>query len=280
MERKSPAAHLDRSVFVVGPHRSGTTLLYEILGRHPHLGYLNNANRRFRNFPLLARLMTGTVFQDRPMEAQKFWDRFWTGKDDVMGSEEATDEAVAWYRETIGKILSLRGARRFVAKYPRLSLRLHWIDAVFPGALFVHILRDWRAVVNSSLKRRAQRERHGGGRWYGVRIPGWQEMGDLPPEIVAGRQYLFVTRTLERDGPGFGGRFFTVRYTDLCRGPVETLKKIADRCDLEWSPRFEKGIPRNLRSANHKWRTDLDPAKVERIRAEDPEFFAAHEEEE
>ena len=42
---------------------------------------------------------------------------------------------------------------------------------------------------------------------------------------------------------------------------------------------FEKQIPRDLVSANYKWREKLDPACLERIRAEAPDFYAQHEEE-
>ena len=38
---------VDRPIFIMGPHRSGTTLLYNILAAHPDVGYFNRANRRF-----------------------------------------------------------------------------------------------------------------------------------------------------------------------------------------------------------------------------------------
>jgi hypothetical protein len=88
---------------------------------------------------------------DQPMESQPIWDRFWNCEHDEMGANDATPESVSWYRKTVRRVLRLRNAERFLAKYPRLTLRLDWIDAVFPGALFVHIIRDWRAVVNSTL---------------------------------------------------------------------------------------------------------------------------------
>ena len=61
---------------------------------------------------------------------------------------------------------------RFVAKYPRLSLPVGWLDALFPDALFVHLKRDWRAVVMSTVKRERKRKAYS-ERWFGVRIPGW-----------------------------------------------------------------------------------------------------------
>jgi hypothetical protein len=277
MKEKSIPVEVDHPIFIVGPHRSGTTLLYNMLSRHPDVGYFNIANRRFPSFPLLAHIITYFGMPDQPMESQPIWDRFWNCEHDEMGANDASPEAVSWYRKTVKRVLQLRNAKRFLAKYPRLTLRLDWIDAVFPGALFVHIIRDWRAVVNSTLVRRHQRESKGGG-WYGDRIPGWKEMGDLPPEIVAGRQYHYLTKTLESKETNYPGRFIKVYYTKLCKYPVETIRYIADKCDLSWTEDFEKGIRRDLQSMNYKWRTQLDPSKIEKVRAENPEFFSRHEE--
>ncbi len=268
---------IDRPIFIVGPHRSGTTLLYRTLSKHPDVAYFNLANRRFRSFPVIAHVLTRLGMEDAPRELQRIWDRYWTGEDDVMGAQDATPEAVAWHRKMVKRVLRLRGAGRFLAKYPRLSARLDWIDAVFPGALFVHMVRDWRAVVNSTLTRRRKRDAKVGP-WYGDRIPGWKEMGELPPEIVAGRQYRFLTETLEEQGPRYEGRFLTVRYAEFCRNPVETVRDIARHCGLEWCAEFEETVPLTLRSANYKWREQLDPSQVEMVRSEAPEFFARHEE--
>ena len=82
------------------------------------------------------------------MEAQPIWDRFKRRDDDVMTADDISPKEIAWFRNLIVKVLKLRNAERFLAKYPRLSLRLPWLDAVFPGAIFIHMTRDWRAVVN------------------------------------------------------------------------------------------------------------------------------------
>jgi hypothetical protein len=268
---------VERPIFIVGPHRSGTTLLYNVLSKHPDIGYFNVANRRMPSFPFLAHVMTRMGMPDRPMESQRIWDRFWNSEHDEMEANDATAEAVSWYQDTVSKVLRLRHAKRFLAKYPRLSLRLDWIDAVFPDSLFVHIIRDWRAVVNSTLVRREQRESKGGG-WYGDRIPGWEAMADLPPEIVAGNQYRYLTKALENKEADYPGRFFKVFYTKLCAQPVETIRYIADNCSLSWSEDFENSIPRNLESRNYKWRTQLEASMIERVRTEDPDFFSRHEE--
>jgi hypothetical protein len=251
------------------------------LSRHPDVGYFNVANRWLRPFPTLAHLATRWGMKDRAVEGQAIWDLFWRQEDDVMEAEHATEEARAWYGRTIGRILDLRGASRFLAKYPRLSLRMDWLDALFPDCYFVHIIRDWRATVNSTVVRRSRREdrshpKHGG--WFGMRVPGWTEMGDLPFEIAAGRQYRTTTKWIEQKGPTYPDRYMQVWFGDLYRDPAHEVRKIAKFCHLPWSDGFEAAIPRGLKAGNQKWRTGLDPAMIETIRAEDPEFFESHEE--
>jgi len=269
---------VNRPIFVVGPHRSGTTLVYEKLAKHPDVGYLNRANRRLPAHPLVAHLLTrlGLAMRDKPMEAQSVWDRFRSRDDDVMGAEDATPAVSAWYRRLASRVLAARGASRFLAKYPRLSVRLAWLDAIVPDAVFLHVTRDWRAVVSSTVARKRKRDAREGG-WFGVRIPGWTDLTGLPHEVVSARVYRHVTRVLERDGPTYGDRYVRVGYERLCRAPLEVFREVAESFDLGWSPRFEESLPTSLRSANFKWRQELDPAVVERIRVEDPEFYGAHE---
>ncbi len=60
--------HVDRPIFIVAPHRSGTTLLYRLLAEHPDVGFYNPANRRWRNFPRLAHLRTRLGGADKAVE--------------------------------------------------------------------------------------------------------------------------------------------------------------------------------------------------------------------
>lgn len=268
---------IHRPLFILGPHRSGTTLLYRKLAKHPDTGYLNRWNRRLPRLPGLAHLLTRLTGRDLPMEAQNVWDRAHRGEDDRRTAGDLSDGEAARLRGLVESVLSLRNATRFLAKYPRLSLRLSWLDALFPDAIFLHLRRDWRAVVSSTVERRKKRERRGGG-WFGVRVPGWRRLHGRHHAIVAGRVFREVTAVLEEEGPAYGDRYFTVDYERLCAEPRETFLEIADRCDLRWTADWERVVSRPLRSANGKWREKVAPGMIDHIRAGDPDFFARHEE--
>src|SRR5262249_42080443 len=53
-ERDLDAVPIDRPVFVVGCHRSGTTVLYEALAAHPDVACFTNASNLLPQVPLLS----------------------------------------------------------------------------------------------------------------------------------------------------------------------------------------------------------------------------------
>lgn len=281
-----PAAHgsrrhwrhvsIDRPIFIVGPHRSGTTLLYEMLGRHPELGYFNRQDKRWPSSPRLAAWLTRLTGHDQPMETQPVWDRFKQGGGDAMTAADAPPEVADWIRARVDSTLRARRASRFVAKYPRLSLRLEWLDAIFPDAFFVHVQRDWRAVVNSSVNRQAKRALRGGG-WFGVHIPAWEGMDELPMDAVATRQFVYVTEVLEAAVQRFAGRVLPLRYETLCREPVATLRELLRRAGLPYPDGFERTVPTDLRNANFKWRGQLGEERVAELREEAPTLLSRYE---
>jgi hypothetical protein len=268
---------IDRPVFIVGPHRSGTTLLYGILSRHEHVGFLDRNNHRFPASPRIARALSTVLRTDpKPVEAQKFWDYLWPGPDDMMDAADLTNEQKKFHISVITRVLTQCSRSRFIAKYPRLSLRVGWLMALFPDARFLHMSRDWRAVVSSTLQRKVKREKRGGG-WFGVRIPGWQEMLDVPHELTAGRQFRVATKALEADALRLPDRFYRLDYVDLCREPERIVREVAEFCELPFSQAFQSTLPHDLKSRNDKWKQTLEPAMIETIRSEDPEFYARYE---
>jgi hypothetical protein len=72
-------------------------------------------------------------------------------------------------------------------------------------------------------------------------------------------------------------RFFRVDYVELCGDSERIIRDIAQFCDVPFSPAFQAFLPRDLKSRNDKWKQNLDPAMIERIRSEDPDFYARYE---
>ena len=96
--------------------------------------------------------------------------------------------------------------------------------------------------------------------------------------MATARIFRAITETLEREAARFEGRFHRLSYGELCRQPIDTVKNLAAKLGLPWTPEFEATVPTDLKSADFKWRERLDPSLVERLRSEAADFFARYEE--
>ena len=116
-----------RSIFILGVGRSGTTVLGTILALHRDVGYLN--------------------------EPKALWHAA-LGDDDLIGSYSDRPGRYRMTRSDAGArpvrrlhhyyraFLWLSGSRRVVDKYPELLFRTDLIDAAFPGARKILLLRN------------------------------------------------------------------------------------------------------------------------------------------
>jgi hypothetical protein len=166
---------IDRPIFLLGVPRSGTSLLQDILCTHPQLAYITNTMHQFRRSfcaaeDLRKRLRldfrgeryVGDGVEVRPGSANEGhafladWraiDPFALDYVDVR-VEDLSDAEVERVRSTIRKVIWCFGgsATRFFNKNPELMLYLDQLQRLFPGACFVHLVRDPRMCANSMLK--------------------------------------------------------------------------------------------------------------------------------
>jgi len=240
------------------------------------VGYFNRANRKFMHFPRLAQFLTHIgLYADHPRESRTIWDIFHQGADNaVLDAADVRPGEAEWFHGMVTGVLAARGAKRFVAKLPSHSVRVPWLNAVFPDAIFVQALRDWRAVVSSTMVKRAK---DFDGQWFGVQAPGWRDAAGLPPEMGAAWQYRVSHEILEEQAPRYEGRFIQVWYEDLCLDPVPVMKGVAEACGLSWTPEIEAALPGDVRPPSDKWKSVVLPHMVEKIMAEHGEVLSRYE---
>ena len=91
--------------------------------------------------------MRFTTSFEIPHEAGLFWNRWikksWAKAKDVTISE------YEGLRNTIENLLIRKAKKRFLSKSPAHSIKIEYLNEVFPGAIFVNIIRDGRPVVCS-----------------------------------------------------------------------------------------------------------------------------------
>jgi len=205
-------------IFVVGPPRSGTTLLFEILDRSPATSSLGR-------------------------ESHLLWDMFHPVSDSFCRSQalrpsDATDRerrVLSWC------IHAIAGDRRYLDKLPRNALRVEFIRAVLPTAWIVSITRDGRDVTSSLMTAwRSGRpfgpstpppipleiSGYAGNTWQFIVPPGWEEYatGRSLAEVCA-FQWIAANRAILEAREALGReRWADVRYEDLVSRPRETVE--------------------------------------------------------
>ena len=233
---------VDRPIFILGPGRSGTTLLYQCFTSHPAVGFFNRANKKWPNHPRIAHTMTKLgLYADSARESKDLWNRFRTHWDhDQMEADEVTEPVRSWYQQRIQQVLRARGATRFAAKFPSHSLRVPWLNAVFPDAIFVQCIRDWRSVVSSTI---AKAKRDFPGQFFGVAAPGWKDVVETPLHMKSSWQYARVHEYMETQSTLYGDRYVKLFYEELCEQPMQVLEDLFTKCGLEWSEQVKEALP-------------------------------------
>jgi hypothetical protein len=170
---------IDRPVYVTALPRSGTTILTEMLERHPDLtchrysDFPNVWTPYWRNYLLektrkQAPKMEERAHKDRiqvsndsPEAVEEvLWMSFFpalhdAGVDNVMDGKVLNRKFDSFYREHILKLLAVRQANRYLAKGNYNVSRIRYILTLFPEAKFLIPVRDPVNHVASLAKQHA-----------------------------------------------------------------------------------------------------------------------------
>lgn len=266
---------IDRPIFLVGTHRSGTTWLGSLLGRAPEVAYW--------------------------IEPRQVWSYGNYAKpDDLLTENDVTPQISAHIRSRFYRFANRAGKRRFCEKTPNNCWRIKFMHKIFPTGKFVFIVRDGRAVFRSTeeikqtsanwnrvwsrLKESSMKEfpayldripwmlnKLTGGKMrnWGVRPPGWKEwIETYSDEQISALQW---THTISYAAKAFeelpSENRIKIRYEDLVTSPTEHGRTIAKFCELDDIDSFETLVRQSaLPSSNFKWRDELSEDLLDSIR--------------
>ncbi|MBU1865443.1 MAG: sulfotransferase [Actinobacteria bacterium] len=236
-------------LFIVGHWRTGTTLLHELLALDDRFAYPTTYQCMApRHFLVTRRMMTrlgGLLLPEhRPIDGMRLrWDlpqedefalcvqglpslyAGWAfprrGGDGptLDPAEMPGEEGRRWRAALLGflQAVTLGDGRRLVLKSPAHTARAATLAEMFPGASFVHMVRDPYVVVPSALE-------------------AWRRMADslglqtgCRPDLEDHLMGVFeaMYRRFEEDRKRIGpGRVVDVRYEDLVADPVAVMARI------------------------------------------------------
>jgi hypothetical protein len=274
-----------KPIVVVGTGRCGSTFLHRVLARHEELGWLSTFNEvvpgqpalsafsRLYEWPLPMRVKHAKAFP-KPFEAYRFWEHYLPGfsrRDQPLTAGDVPEDGIEPVREATGRVLRFHGRPRLLVKVTGWS-RIAYFDRLYPNALFVHLVREPRAVVSSWVQ----------AGWLDVTSPpdseGWQ-WGEVPvPYLEAwrdlgGGSLLSAALKIRLDlddiaanMPLFPERCHELSYEDLVSSPERTLRSLCEFCELEWTPRFGQVVGGlSFYDSTGKWRRHLSDEDGDRV---------------
>jgi sulfotransferase family protein len=237
-ERDQALEWLRRPVFICGHHRTGTTLLNDLLDGHPELVVLPNEATYFASFGYAARSRPSPQCVDRFVAdwIARFVDpnyepHFRLGRSGLAGSPSVlfSRRLLGWHtvllkawpsRAPFALLLSLvaafsdlasasgsAGRRLWVEKTPRNE---HHVDrfAVFRDARFIQLVRDPTATLASLLE-----------------LHRASEVGEVDAAVQA-RNIARSLRLAQVNMRRLPERYLVVRYENLVRDPAGEMERV------------------------------------------------------
>jgi len=285
---------VDKPIFIIGNIRSGTTVLYNLMSLHPDVCWFSNLSDRFPALYGLAfahRLLDAPTFLKLQAQAiafnRRMFPRFnfvpWPDEGDRIYHEYSgfgrsrdgvetriNDEMKRLLQGKIREHLKMTGKRRFLSKQTANNRRLGLIDRMFPDAYYVHVIRDGRAVANSTLRVPWWNDMYVW--WLGMTVSEWNRQGREPVELC-GLNWMNTVEEIKKAARQLGARYTEVRYEDLTRDVRGVVGEIVGYCQLNRSDTFFGLLPDTLPDMNRKWREQLSDKQKRALHESVGEFL-------
>jgi len=254
--------HYERPVFIIGAQRSGTTTLFHLLRESEEFAALET-------------------------EGHNLWRTFhhprWSlWSSDALGASDALPFETRFSNAFLRANAAYHPfATRFVEKTPENSLRVGYLRALYPDAIFVVLKRNPGDVLNSLIngwrhldglyrsyfvpKRLRIPDYNHPHQWCFTLIPHWRDMTAMPvPQIareqwVCTHQHLLIAR-----GSIAQSNWIELHFEDMINPSMDALAELCGKIDIPLTPKLLESwktilaSPRNSTSAPgiEKWRLE------------------------
>lgn len=257
----------ERPIFIVSAPRAGSTLLFEMLKQFPaiwsideeshelieDIDSLHPASQAFSSNRLTELHASAVVVEELKRRfVRQLRNR--EGQDYLKGIDSVAQKSI-----------------RFLEKTPKNALRIPFLKAAFPDALFVYLSRDPKENISSLLEgwrslrfiayRNLPNWPH---RYWSFILPAdWRTLHDASLAAIAFQQWKYCTETIEADLKNIPMTdWYHVSYGDLINSPGPTLMGIANFTGLNQDANTQIALTQNLPisrltlspPASSKWR--------------------------
>jgi hypothetical protein len=233
-------------VFVAGPDRSGTTLMFALLASHPDICMVRRTNM-FRYFYRRYGDLARPENLDRCIDDMVRYRRMRHLHPDAARIRREFREGEPTYGRLFALFHEHNAQRAGRARWGDKSLHTEHhataIFAEFPDACIVHMVRDPRDRYASVRKRNGR---------------------DLSRVGAATGRWLRSTRAARRNVERHGDRYLVVRYEDLVRDPETTMRRVCACIGVEYVPEMlaMDGLPEHRDAGGNSSFGDLEPGAI------------------
>jgi len=243
-----------KPIFMYGVQHSGTTISMKLFAQHQDIVNYSEAN---------------TIFQPN-------------GYFDYDNGFHCMDESFATKKEQkrLHQRLEFRRilfkGERIFNKNPNNTVRLAFLQALFPDAYFIHIIRDGRAVVNSLIQSlphgwetddrfKPWKERI--DPYPGVKPMNWKKLLKDNPIEQHAMQWNEIVRYAIEEEKRLNLNCIHIKYENLCINPRDEIKKAFEFCEIKVTNSILDELPDILTSMNYKWQNNFTENDNEVVRA-------------
>lgn len=270
----TPDYQFDRPIIIVSAPRSGSTLLFETICHERSLCTIGDESH--------------IVFE----HIEKLNPQHGICTSNRLVAEDADSTTVArirgvffeHLRDSEGRIHSAVQTRRaekprFLEKTPKNSLRIPFLNKVFPDALYIYLFRDPRENLSSIIEawRSSDFVTYAGladwpGKWSLLLPPHYQQMKGKPLEEIVAFQWQAANQFILNDlGELPADRWTAVSYAELVADAPTVIERLCLFADIPFDESLQahcrKALPlsRYTKTAPRtgKWR--MNEAMIERV---------------
>ena len=270
--RKDSDEHFSK-IFLMGPHRSGSTLFMQWLANTGLVAYPTNLLSRFFGAPLVGakiqQLLTDPRYNFRneildfnsdvnfssdngktkgalaPNEFWYFWHRFLPFDElDYMPANELNQKAnLTGFRDELNALANIF-EKPFAMKAMIMNQNIPELAEQFDKFLFIWIRRDPIFNIQSALEAR-QRQYGDINAWYSFKIKEYPRLKDLNPLESVARQISAINLSVEQGIAALpDNKKLVIQYEDFCQRPEyyynEITRRLAEQnnVNMELLPRY------------------------------------------
>lgn len=239
---KKPDAGANAPFFILGCVRSGTTMLRDVLRRHPNLAAPEETHFFRWAEPFGSEVYTRSLLNNPVLKRHRDMDGITEAEFEKMLADAASRADL--YRAYMALYIQRKkpGARRWFDKTPQNVYGAAMIAASMPRARFIHIVRDPVNVVAS------------------LRIGRVMKVDRLIGAVNYWREAIDTMGVLKRAYPG---RVHELRYEDLVRDPQPHIQAILEFLGESWNADWFADFA--FRESDHAEEQVLSEAEVQRI---------------